>query len=95
MKLSKVLLWLGIAAAALLLFSFKSAAAETTTAASNSIQPSGSSAVDPISIAGTPTDNTLTRKPKPGYAGPVNGPFYWAGVGQPPDGVYNDPGIPV
>lgn len=38
--------------------------------------------------------NTVTsplnviRVPPPGYTGPVNGPFTWGGVGDPPDGKY-------
>jgi hypothetical protein len=37
----------------------------------------------------------IGRIPKPGYAGPINGPFYWAGVGEPPDGQYTTIGDAV
>jgi hypothetical protein len=30
----------------------------------------------------------VLRTPPPGYQGPINGPFTWAGLGDPPDGKY-------
>lgn len=43
--------------------------------------------------AGAPTSTVdpvvIKRYPKPGYSGPVNGPFTWASVGTPPNGEYN------
>jgi hypothetical protein len=44
----------------------------------------------------TPTSPVvIARTPPPGYSGPVNGPFYWAGVGEPPDGKQTSMGNPV
>lgn len=37
----------------------------------------------------------ITHIPPSGYAGPVNGPFYWAGIGDPPNGVSITIGIAV
>ena len=33
-------------------------------------------------------ESFVTRTPPPGYAGPINGPFKWAGVGDPPGGIW-------
>lgn len=33
--------------------------------------------------------------PPPGYTGPVNGPFTWVGVGEPPNGEHVVKGNPV
>ncbi len=37
----------------------------------------------------------VTRVPPPGYSGPVNGPFTWAGIGPPPNCYDIVLGIPV
>jgi hypothetical protein len=37
----------------------------------------------------------ISYLPKPGYQGPINGPFTWGGVGDPPDGVWVTIGNPV
>lgn len=42
--------------------------------------------VDKTSTPITPV--TIIRTPPPGYSGPVNGPFTWSGVGEPPNGDY-------
>jgi hypothetical protein len=52
-------------------------------------------------VASTTGTTTVTdplnvlRTPPPGYQGPINGPFTWAGVGDPPDGKYTVLGNPV
>lgn len=44
----------------------------------------------------TPYVPPVVRYKAPGgYSGPVNGPFTWAGVGEPPNGAYTTIGIPV
>jgi hypothetical protein len=37
----------------------------------------------------------INRIPNAGYSGPANGPFLWAGEGEPPNGNYVDIGISV
>jgi hypothetical protein len=42
-----------------------------------------------------PVQQSIQRIPPPGYTGPVNGPFVWAGVGNPPNGEYTTLGMYV
>jgi hypothetical protein len=52
-------------------------------------------------VASTTGTTTVTdplnilRTPPPGYQGPINGPFTWAGIGEPPDGKYTVLGNPI
>lgn len=83
-KGKKLLIFGVIAAAAYLIYKyvFKGAGIAMTSAG-------GASAVSVTNPV------TIKRNPPPGYSGPVNGPFKWAGIGNPPNGVYETLGTPV
>lgn len=40
-------------------------------------------------------DEQVSYIPPPGYQGPINGPFTWAGIGDPPNGNWVTIGNPV
>lgn len=71
-----------------------------TTTASGQPNTSGSRRTTSEPTSNSLTTDTvdpviLTRKPPPGYSGPLNGPYTWAGIGPPPNGQYTSIGEPI
>jgi hypothetical protein len=88
-KLMLILGGIGVAIIAYLGYKHFTTSKAAISSAASVAQPAADKA------SGTPTGTTTTLPlsqaaagPPPGYGGPNGGPYTWAGVGDPPDGVY-------
>lgn len=89
MKTKKKYIWLIIPVIGIIIYFFVIKKKNGDTALSNATD--GGASVVGLNTGILPTTSTATaptRVPPPGYSGPVGGPFIWAGVGSPPNGVF-------